>query len=138
MRYNGAAAGLIKGGFQNLQKDTNAAFKAAGTTTESKRVKGSGLRPEYLQANPYNSGCNVSFPAGTTVRARGDVDIVLQRSLTAFNGQEYSLVERTPTWRGVIKPAQSTAGPCRCPPLTSASEYSPKIHREWQIPWAAM
>ena len=50
-----------KAAFEQLQKDTNAAFKASEDDNESKkRVKGIWFEDEYRRVYPYNSmGCNV-------------------------------------------------------------------------------
>lgn len=97
-----------KAAFEQLQKDTNAAFKASEDDNESKkRVKGIWFEDEYRRVYPYNSmGCNViGFSGGDGSAGTGGIEQFYNDQLTGTNGREYGYLDENANLEGVIKPA---------------------------------
>ena len=97
-----------KAAFEQLQKDTNAAFKASKDDNESKkRVKGIWFEDEYRRVYPYNSmGCNViGFSGGDGSTGTGGIEQFYNDQLTGTNGREYGYLDENANLEGVIKPA---------------------------------
>ena len=97
-----------KSAFEQLEKDTNKAFRESKDDNESKkRVRGIWFEDEYRRIYPYGSmGCNViGFSSGDGSTGTGGIEQFYNDQLTGTNGREYGYLDENANLEGVVKPA---------------------------------
>lgn len=95
--------------FEQLQKETNAAYSKSPDDTEAKkRVKGIWFEDEYKRIYPYNSlACNViGFTSSDGSVGTGGIEQYYNSSLIGVNGREYGYLDEESNLEGVVKPAE--------------------------------
>lgn len=94
--------------FEQLVKDTNAAYSKSENEAESKkRIKGVWFEEEYKRIYPYGSlACNViGFTSGDGAAGTGGIEQYYNSSLIGVNGREYGYLDAESNLEGVVKPA---------------------------------
>ena len=97
-----------KSAFEQLEKDTNKAFRESKDDNESKkRVRGIWFEDEYRRIYPYGDmGCNViGFSSGDGSTGTGGIEQFYNDQLTGTNGREYGHLDENANLEGVVKPA---------------------------------